>query len=125
MFSKLFSSNEVNVGWNNLNSISQLNEIDELSQEKPVLIFKHSTRCPISSMALSRFERSYQEDASFTPFFLDLIAYRDVSNGIAEKYAVIHESPQTILIKNGQSIYNSSHNGIDFEEINEKAKDVS
>ncbi|MEM7297616.1 MAG: bacillithiol system redox-active protein YtxJ [Bacteroidota bacterium] len=125
MFSKLFSKNEVSVGWNNLDSISQLSEIDEVSQKKPVLIFKHSTRCPISTMALSRFERSFNEEANFTPYFLDLISFREISNGVAEKYAVIHESPQALLISNGKSIYDSSHNGIDFEEINEKAKSLS
>ena len=108
--------------WNKLSEVDQLEEIDKRSQEKPVVLFKHSTRCSISSMALSRFERSFKEDAEFEPYYLDLITNRDVSNLIAERYNVTHQSPQAILIKNGKAIFDSSHTAIDFMELNEKAK---
>jgi len=118
----LFSKKEsASVEWSELNDVSILKEIDEYSKEEPVLIFKHSTRCPISSMSLSRFERSFESEAAFKPYFLDLITYREVSNTIAEKYGVAHESPQAILIHDGKAVYHNSHNGIDFEDINNNA----
>ena len=72
-------------------------------------------------MTLSRFERSYDESASFEPHFLDLIAHRDISDEIARKYAVKHESPQAILIKNGKAVFNASHMGISFDELNSES----
>ena len=123
MLGKLFSSKErESLPWNNLSNISQLEEIDKASEEKPILLFKHSTRCSISAMALGRFERSFREGASFDPYFLDLIAHRDVSNEIADRYGVRHESPQAILIRNGKAVYETSHMGIDFNELNSEAK---
>ena len=75
------------MNWNQLTTAQQLDEIIETSAEKPVVIFKHSTRCSISSTALSRLERAW--DADQTPaFYLDLIAYRPISGLIAEKFDV-------------------------------------
>lgn len=125
MFSSLFSKSEkVDIPWNQLVDINELNQIDEISKEKPVLIFKHSTRCSISAMSLSRFERSYQSETAFMPYFVDLIAFREVSNRIAEKYGVRHESPQTILIKDGKAVFHSSHMGISYDELNNEAKEL-
>lgn len=123
MLGKLFSSKEKEpLPWNNLIDISQLEEIDNTSKEKPVLLFKHSTRCSISAMALGRFERSFSEEVSFEPYYLDLIAHRDISNEVAERYGVRHESPQAILIRNGRVILQASHMGISYEELNSVAK---
>ena len=125
MLSNLFSkSSRPSIQWNQLTAISDLEEIDNTSLETPVLIFKHSTRCPISTMSLGKFERNYSEEAAFKPYFLDLIAYRDISNEIANRYGVIHESPQAILISKKKSIYDASHNGIDFAEIAQKSSDL-
>lgn len=123
MLTKFFSKapSEPVFEWNHLVSEDQLDELETISQEKPVLIFKHSTRCSISAMTLRRFERSADESISFQPFFLDLIANRSVSNLIAEKYGVRHESPQAILLSNGKAIFDASHTGISFEEINKMA----
>ena len=107
--------------WNNLIDTGQFKEINEISQTDPVLIFKHSTRCVISSMALSRLERKW-EDSGIKPYFLDLIANRDVSNGVEDAFGVLHQSPQAILIKKGKVVYHTSHNGIDFGEIQSIAK---
>ena len=119
MFSKLFSSNsEQRISWKPLTKEGQLKEVDDASDATPVLIFKHSTSCPISAMALSRFERSYKEEESgFIAYFLDLIAFRSISNEIQNRYGVVHESPQAILISKGASVYDASHNGIDYDEI--------
>ncbi|MEQ9009729.1 MAG: bacillithiol system redox-active protein YtxJ [Ekhidna sp.] len=123
MLSKLFSKPEmVSVPWMHISDISQLDEIDKRSVEKPVVLFKHSTRCSISAMSLSRFERSYEEESVFDSYFLDLIAYREISNAIAERYGVRHESPQTILIKNGKAVFDASHMGISYSDLNSQAQ---
>ena len=120
MFSNLFSKSETRaaVPWTRLTELSQLDELVQESHHKPVLIFKHSTSCPISSMSLSRFERSFNEEATFDCYFLDLLAHREVSNQVAERFQVRHESPQAILISKGKVIFDASHSGIDFEEVN-------
>ncbi len=108
--------------WEQLISSDQLEEINKKSHDKPVIIFKHSTRCSISAMALGRFERSFDKDAGFEPYFLDLIANREVSNKVAELYKVHHQSPQVVLILKGEAIYNASHNAISFDDIKDSIK---
>lgn len=125
MLSNLFSKkSSASIQWNHLSDVSQFEQMDEMSNDQPVLIFKHSTRCPISTMSLGRFERSFIEETSFRPYFVDLISNREVSNEIARRYDVMHESPQAILLSKGKAVYNASHNGIDFHEIEEKAKQL-
>jgi bacillithiol system protein YtxJ len=106
--------------WNKLSEIEQLEEINKASFDTPVMIFKHSTRCSISSSALNRVERNWnneQDDIKVKPYFLDLIAYRNVSNEIARKWNIEHQSPQILIIKNGTCIYTETHMGINYEEI--------
>ncbi|MFY7732225.1 MAG: bacillithiol system redox-active protein YtxJ [Bacteroidia bacterium] len=106
--------------WNKLSEIEQLEEINKASFEAPVMIFKHSTSCSISSSALNRVERNWnneQDDVKVKPFYLDLIAYRNVSNEIAKKWNIEHQSPQVLIIKKGACIYTETHMGINYEEI--------
>ncbi|MGC6433602.1 MAG: bacillithiol system redox-active protein YtxJ [Crocinitomicaceae bacterium] len=113
-----FTDNKSNFDWINLNSSEQLNEIIEQSNESAVLLFKHSTRCSISSMAKSRFEKEWKLDNEVCQtYYLDLITFRPISNEIAEKTGVEHQSPQVIVLKNKEVIYQASHNGIDANEI--------
>lgn len=106
--------------WIIINSDKQLEEIKEKSREKPVVIFKHSTRCAISGMAKSRLERSKKpEDIDF--YFLDLIHYRNLSNRLSEDFNILHESPQVLVIKDGICIYDESHSGIRMEDIIKEA----
>ena len=107
------------MNWKPLNTIDQLKEIDTLSNTKPVLILKHSTTCSISSTALNRLERNWkEEDGTFVePYYLDLLAYRNVSNEIAQHYNIRHESPQVLLIKEGKCVYNESHMGINLKDV--------
>ena len=108
------------MNWNPLVSESQLDSIHQQSFQTPQLIFKHSTTCSISKMALARMERSEAPD-SIDFHLLDLLNYRSISNAIAEKFHVFHESPQALLIKNGECTYDESHGGIQMEEIIEQA----
>jgi bacillithiol system protein YtxJ len=107
------------MNWNKLTNLDQLEEIKVMSHQKPVLIFKHSSRCSISSMALDRLIRNWKDQdlEKITPFFLDLIAYRSVSNQIEETFGVPHESPQVLLIREGKSVYDESHYQISYPEI--------
>lgn len=106
--------------WNNLETISQLDELVALSQDQSVVIFKHSTRCSISRMALKQFENEFDFSDLVEPFYLDLIAFREVSNEIAARFGVVHQSPQLILIKEGKTVYNVSHSDIDAGELKTK-----
>lgn len=106
--------------WNNLETISQLDEIVALSQEQAVVIFKHSTRCSISRMALKQFENEFDFSDLVQPFYLDLIAFREVSNEIAARFGVVHQSPQLILIKEGKAVYDVSHSDIDAVALKTK-----
>ena len=107
------------MNWIDLKSEEQIRVIKEKSKEKPQVIFKHSTRCSISSMAKGRLERSIApENADF--YFLDLISYRNISNKISSEFNVYHESPQVLIIKNGECTYDESHGSITMDEIEEQ-----
>ncbi len=113
-------SSESKINWIPLTFVDQLNEIVAFSDQKPVVIFKHSTRCSISRMALKRFESEYDLGDSVDVYFLDLLEHRDISNEIATRFNVVHQSPQLILIKGGKCVYNVSHSDIDAGELKEK-----
>lgn len=113
----LFSSNKTAFNWIELETENQLNDLIESSAEKPVLFFKHSTRCSISSFALRNFERDWNQETNVTCVYLDLIKHRDLSNLLAEKLNVVHQSPQVILVQDKKVIHHSSHQGIDAETI--------
>jgi len=102
--------------WNPLTDLDQLDEIVEISQNQPVVIFKHSTRCSISSTALSRFERAWG-DTENAAFYLDLIAYRPISLEIAEKFGIQHQSPQALVIDKGACTYSATHWDISVDEL--------
>ncbi|MEP7277383.1 MAG: bacillithiol system redox-active protein YtxJ [Bacteroidota bacterium] len=107
--------------WILLTTEIQLQQIIEHSAARPQVIFKHSTRCSISSMAKNRLERNHQRPPSIDFYFLDLLAHRALSGKIAAVFDTPHESPQVLLIKNGHCVYNDSHTGISMEEILEKS----
>ena len=107
------------MNWNRLTSEEQLQIIREESNTQPVVIFKHSTTCSISNMMLSRFERSWkaEEVPTVKAYYLDLKAFRAVSNGVASVFHTEHQSPQVLVIRNGQAVHVASHSAIDFEEV--------
>jgi bacillithiol system protein YtxJ len=83
------------------------------------VIFKHSTRCSTSAMVKGRLERARTPEA-IDFYYLDLISYRPVSNKIAADFSVPHESPQILLILNGECVYDESHIGITMDDIVER-----
>jgi bacillithiol system protein YtxJ len=108
------------MNWHILSTTEQLDTLLTNSVQKPQLIFKHSTRCSISSVAKTRLEKAgLPENIDF--HYLDLLSYRSLSNKIAEDLNVYHESPQILLVKNGECVYDESHLSIQMEEIVEQA----
>ena len=105
------------VGWRQLTNLGQLNEIMDASAEKPVLIFKHSTRCGVSRMVLRQFESEFDTEEKITPYFLDLLEHRNISNEIANRFGVVHQSPQLIVVKDGKAVYNTSHSDIQAAKL--------
>ncbi len=106
------------MNWIDLKEENQIAEIDKISAQTPVLIFKHSTRCSISSSALSRLERQWKSELiDIKTYYLDLLNFRSISNLLAQHYNIEHQSPQIILVKNGKSIHSASHQAIGFEEV--------
>ena len=104
------------IHWIPLQRPEQLDTIIADSHSRPQVIFKHSTRCSVSSMVLNRLERDDQP-SSMDFYLLDLLSYRSISNDIAERFHVHHESPQIIIIKNGEAIFDESHLAIQMDEI--------
>ena len=105
--------------WISLVDTAALDKLVAESFSHPIVIFKHSTRCSISSMSKSRLERQLPPEG--VPFYyLDLIQFRSLSNEIAERFHVHHESPQLLLIKGGECIYDQSHNGITMDDLTEQ-----
>jgi bacillithiol system protein YtxJ len=120
-FSSFFSdtaSNQPNqFPWIALEDLGTIEAIIAQSHQKPVVIFKHSTRCSISRFALKNFETDFQANLSVDFYFLDLIQFRSVSNALSVRFEVLHQSPQVLLIQNGICIYHDSHQDINFEKL--------
>lgn len=104
------------MNWIPLQSESQLEDIKARSADRPQLIFKHSTRCSTSAVVKGRLERA-KEPQSIDFYYLDLLNYRPVSNRIADLFRVDHESPQVLLIRDGECVYDESHMGITMIDI--------
>ncbi len=108
----------VEVPWHVLGRMEQLDELVEESKTKPVAIFKHSTRCGISRGVLKLLEKNYNlTDGQLKLYYLDLIQNRDISNEIAARFKVNHESPQMIVIKNGVVVHHDSHHSIEAAHL--------
>ncbi|MEL6656817.1 MAG: bacillithiol system redox-active protein YtxJ [Bacteroidota bacterium] len=109
------------VNWIPLASIAEVEELVQQSETVPCLIFKHSIRCSISSFAKQRLEQSWDLPVeNIQPFYLDLINYREVSNYIADHFAIEHESPQILLIERGKVVYDASHLAISVDDIRDQ-----
>ena len=126
IFDKVFKSERdivkkeiVEVPWHPLTQMEQLDEIAEESKKQPVVIFKHSTRCGISRMVLGNFERDFDlpKDGDYKLYFLDLLSNRDISNQVAARFGVQHESPQMLILKDGKVVKHESHHSINLETV--------
>ena len=127
-FDKVFKSERdiakkeiVEVPWHPLTKMEQLDEITEESKEKTVGIFKHSTRCGISRMVLGNFEKDFDlpKEGSYKLYFLDLLANREISNEIAARFGVQHESPQMLILRDGKVVKHESHHSVQPQTLKE------
>ncbi|SDE25325.1 bacillithiol system protein YtxJ [Pricia antarctica] len=120
LFDSIFGSknsngkkNEEKLPWISLTSLEQLEEIEQKSASRPQVIFKHSTTCGVSRMVLNLFEKNPMlQEGRLDIYFLDLHRHREISNEIAQKFQIMHQSPQLLVIKNGQIVAHGSHGGI-------------
>jgi len=126
IFSSLFGGSEnqgqpiSNVNWIPLTDLGQLHEIITLSETEPVLIFKHSTTCGISRMAMKQFESQFDLNDQVVSYYLDLLTYRSISNEVAVRFGVEHQSPQLLLIQDGKCVFDTSHGAIDVSDLRAK-----
>jgi len=110
-----------------MSTFTQITTSEELeaaireSEERPVLVFKHSTRCPISAGAYAEAQRylggSPNEDASYV--LIHVVEDRPVSLEAADRLGVEHASPQAILLKEGRAVWNTSHSRITSASLQE------
>ena len=110
--------------WTPLTESAQLDAIVQESRQQPVLIFKHSTTCSISAAAKGKIERQWAaaglDDTKL--YYLDLLRYRPLSGEVGQKFSVSHESPQLLLIQDGECRYDASHMGIRLSDVKEIVK---
>lgn len=112
------------MNWHNLESTAELDQL--LAGKDTFLIFKHSTRCPVSSAAKRRFETDwFKQDRPIPAYYLDLIEYRDVSNKIATELGVVHQSPQLILVHQKAVLHHSSHTSISADKVLKHIENLS
>ncbi|MEK3888734.1 bacillithiol system redox-active protein YtxJ [Bacillus sp. FSL K6-3431] len=89
-----------------LNTLNEWKDVLSDSNEKPVLVFKHSTTCPISASAYDEY-KSYETDLD--KYIVAVIESRPVSNEIANDLGITHQSPQVLLLQKEQPLWNASH----------------
>ncbi|CAH0999733.1 hypothetical protein LEM8419_01033 [Neolewinella maritima] len=110
------------MNWTPVSSVHDIEALIERSHTTPCLILKHSTTCPISSLAKNRLEKQWDiASSALEPYYLDLLRHREVSHHIASEFGVRHESPQILVIKNGKCIHDASHLDIRVDELRQPA----
>lgn len=108
-----------------LHTIEDLNQALSESGGQPVLFFKHSLTCPISSRAFSEFN-SYLEtaDPAVSYNLITVQTAPKVSAEAASRLEIEHESPQAILVSNGRQVWNASHFGITASSIDQAIRSI-
>ncbi len=110
---------ETFVNWIPFNSLDQIKMIKELSKSETIFIFKHSTRCGISSMVIKRFESLFEISMkNVKVFYLDLLSFRTISDEVGLSFKVEHQSPQLLIIRNEVAVKDASHHDITSININ-------
>jgi len=110
--------------WIPLEREEQLEEIKLKSHESPCIIFKHSTRCSISKVALQRLENTKEQSSIASYYYLDLLKFRPISNKIVEVFKIHHESPQVLIIDKGECGYEETHLSIDADDLQEQINKI-
>ena len=108
------------MNWINIKNSQDIALILEKSKQVPCLIFKHSTRCHMSEMSKYIIESEWNLGEQLEPYCLDILEHKDLAVQIAEQFDEHHQSPQVLLIKDGECFYEESHLDISYEEIEEE-----
>ena len=103
--------------WITLETVEDWNEAFKNSDESPIVVFKHSTRCSISRMALKLTEQRWDLPDNVRPLLLDLLSHREVSQAIASDLSIEHQSPQLIFVSKGKALHHANHSAIDPVEL--------
>jgi bacillithiol system protein YtxJ len=125
LFNSIFGNMEKkeqvsHINWIPLTSLEQIDTIKEESKAEAIFIFKHSTRCGISSAVIRQFEKKFDETMQQTKvYYLDLLSYRNVSNEVGYTFQVLHQSPQLLVIKNETAVAKASHYDINAVNLHE------
>ena len=117
-FVNIRSANLVSMNWKHLTSVDDLDAAIASSENSTVVLFKHSTRCSISRMALKMFEAGWDESlGEVNAHFLDLLEHRDISAAIASKLDTLHQSPQMLVLQAGRVVHHANHSSIDASDV--------
>ncbi len=116
---KLFGGVDNPSSWQDLSDMDQLDGLFNTSQQRNVAIFKHSTRCGVSRVVKNDIAKNWDASVEIEFHYLDLLAHRDISNAIADRTGILHESPQLIVLRNGMVKYHASHHSIGLASMNE------
>jgi bacillithiol system protein YtxJ len=104
-----------------LRELAELDQIIDYSHKQPVMLFKHSRTCGISAEALDELRVHLDEHAASVASahyaMVTVQTHRDISNAIAAKLGVRHETPQAILVHGGRVIWTASHFGVNAAEL--------
>ncbi|MFD2727506.1 bacillithiol system redox-active protein YtxJ [Hyunsoonleella rubra] len=104
--------------WIPLNDAGQIDYIRQKSGITAQVIFKHSTRCGISSMVQRQFIKDYNfGEKELDLYYLDILSYRNISDLVAEKFQLMHESPQLLVVKNGELVAHASHGQVNEVDL--------
>jgi bacillithiol system protein YtxJ len=110
----------MDLGLTTLQGIHELDEALDKSHQRPLLLFKHSHSCGISAEALDEL-RSHIDTHVHTEAveyaMVTVQTHRDLSNKIAERLGVRHETPQAILVRGGRAVWSASHFRVNADEL--------
>lgn len=108
-----------------LHSMDELHQAWENSLQKPIILFKHSTKCPISARAFLEYQSFLEsQEGDIECYMVKVIEDRPISNEIEAMTKVKHESPQILLVKNKEVLWHRSHSNITKASIQETLQKV-
>ncbi len=114
------------IEWKELTELNDLEQVGALSSRTPVVLYKHSTRCGLSHDVKRSLEEDWKGVVSSVDFFqLDILAHRSISDRIAERWNVPHQSPQILLIYRDELVYEGSHHAVSAERIERALSELS
>lgn len=118
LFKTITSKAEIRQMWNRISDIDEIQIILERSAMHPQLIYKHSPSCSVSFLAKQELDSKVQELSELADFhIINVIQGRAISNAVAQEFGVRHESPQVLLLKDGEIIWKGSHWQIKGEKL--------